>query len=322
MFAARTRNASACAPHIPLSNFSEGHLPIMQYPPTPRRAHARAMLFSVALILVSTNCASPQTKPQQTSSQPTATHAQTPATAPPKSAQDRTPSDTVRAFYTALRERRVRDAFQMSIYKPAIDALTPEEFEELRPEFEKLGEAVPPQIGIYGEQISGERATVFALISTEPGAKQEPVDLIRVGGEWIVGSSESYETVRREGKEFFVNARINTHHAELRKVLLKLVNAEAIYAAQNGGRYADLTALTQSETSMRLGLGEDISALTTLGYRLTLVVAADGKSYKLNAEPVRYGRTGRLSFYTDAAGMQEKDNGGKPFNPPGAKKKN
>jgi hypothetical protein len=296
----------------------------MQFPSTPRRAHARTTLFSVVLILASTNCASPQTRPQQSSqpaSTPTPAQSATPTPAQPKTAQERTPSDTARAFYAALRERRVRDAFSMSIYKSAIDALTSEEFEELRPEFEKLGEAVPPQIGIYGEQISGERATVFALISTEPGAKQEPIDLIRVGGAWIVGSNENYETVRREGKEFFFKARIDTHHEEIRKVLGKLANVEAVYAAQNGGHFGDLAAIRRSEYSLRLGLADDLDTLPTLGYNLTLAVAPDGKSYKVNAEPARYGRTGRLSFYMDATGRQEKDNNGKPFNPPAAKKK-
>jgi hypothetical protein len=297
----------------------------MQYRSTPRRA--RALPFAALLILVSTNCASPRATQQQQNSQTSSaaqvaqspTPAQSPAQA--KSAQERTPSDTVREFYTALRERRVRDAFAISIYKSAIDSLTPEEFEELRPEFEKLGDAVPPQIGIYGEQLSGDRATVFALISTEPGAKQEAIDVIRVGDGWVIGSRENYEIVRREGKGFFINRRIETHHEELRKVLLKIANVEAIYAAQNAGRYADLASLTASESGMRLGLREDTDTLPTLGYRLTITLTPDGKSYKVNAEPLHYGRSGRLSFYTDPTGMQEKDNNGKPFNPTPAKKK-
>ncbi len=301
----------------------------MQYQPTQRRARARTLLPAALLLLASTNCASPRAPQQQQNAQPSPTQqqpatAQTPrpqSPAPSKPAQDRTPSETVRQFYAALREKRVRDAFAISIYKPAIDSLTSEEFEELRPEFEKLGDAVPPEIGIYGEQISGDRATVFAVISTDPGAKQEAIDVIRVGDEWVVGSRENYETVRREGKELFFKARIDTHHEELRKVLLKIANAEAVFAAQNGGRYADLASLTSTESSMRLGLRDDVDAVQTLGYRLALTVAPDGHSYKVNAEPVHYGRSGRLSFYADAAGMQEKDTGGKPFNPPAAKKK-
>jgi hypothetical protein len=286
---------------------------------------ARTLPLAALIVLVSTNCASPRATQQQQNSQTSSaaqaaqSPAPTPSPAQAKSAQERTPSDTVREFYTALRERRVRDAFAISIYKSAIDSLTPEEFEELRPEFEKLGDAVPPQIGIYGEQLSGDRATVFALISTEPGAKQEAIDVIRVGDGWVIGSRENYETVKREGKELFFKARVDTHHEELRKVLLKIANVEAIYAAQNAGRYADLASLTASESGMRLGLREDTETLPTLGYRLTLTLTPDGKSYKVNAEPLHYGRSGRLSFYADSTGMQEKDNNGKPFNPPAKK---
>jgi hypothetical protein len=292
----------------------------MQFHPNPRRACACRLACSTLLVLVFTDCAAPQTKTQANSQPaPTPRAAQTPQ--PATSARPQTPTETVRAFYAALRERRLRDAFALSIYRPAVDPLSAEEFEELRPEFEKLGEAVPEKIEINGEQISGDRATVFARVSDEPGAQQEPVDLIRVGGAWVVGSGENYDAVRREGKDFFFKARAETHHAEMRKVLDKIANAEAVYASQNAGRYADMGALAQSEMSMRLGLREDVDAVATMGYRLTLSVASDARSYKVNAEPARYGRTGRLSYYMDAAGRQEKDNGGKPFNPPPAKKK-
>jgi hypothetical protein len=288
----------------------------MQYRSNPRAA--RALLSSVLFILACTNCASPQAQ-QNSPSKPTAIPS--PAASQAQTAKPQTPSETVRAFYAALRERRVRDAFALSIYKSAVAALTPEEFEELRPEFEKLGDAVPPQIGIYGEQISGDSATVFAVISTDASAKQEAIEVLRAGDGWIVGSREDYDTVQREGKEFFFKARIDTHHSEVRKVLVKLANVEAIHAAQNGGRYADIASLTGGESAMRLGLKDDLDALSTLGYHLALAVSSDGKGYKVNAEPARYGRTGRISFYMDAAGIQEKDNNGKPFNPPPAKKK-
>lgn len=287
----------------------------------------RTLPLAALLVLVSTNCASPRANEQQNTQATNATAAQlqqspTPASSPAqaKPAQERTPSDTVRAFYTALRERRVRDAFAISIYKSAIDSMTPEEFEELRPEFEKLGEAVPAEIGIYGEQISGDRATVFARISDDADAKQTPIELIRSGGAWIIDDTKIHDALQREGKKYLFDQRIDVHHGELRKVLLKIANVEAIYAAQNAGRYADMAVLTASESAMRLGLREDVDSLASLGYRITLTVAPDGKSYKVNAEPLHYGRSGRLSFYTDASGMQEKDTGGKPFNPPAKKR--
>jgi hypothetical protein len=302
----------------------------MQYQPTHLRARARTLLPAALLLLASTNCASPRAPRQQQDSQasPTAQQATAQPSTPPaqspaqsKPVTDRTPSETVRQFYAALRERRVRDAFAISIYKPAIDSLTAEEFEELRPEFEKLGEAVPAEIGIYGEQISGDRATVFAVISTDADAKQTPIELIRSGGVWIIDDPKIHDALQREGKELLFKQRIEVHHDELRRVILKIANAEAVFAAQNGGRYADLASLTSTESSMRLGLRDDVDAMRTLGYRLTLAVTPDGRTYRVNAEPLHYGRSGRLSFYADAAGMQEKDTGGKPFNPPAAKKK-
>src|SRR4051812_2744358 len=78
---------------------------------------------------------------------------------------ERSPSDTVREFYKGMREKRFRDAFNVSIYKPAIESLKPQEFEDLRPDFEKMAvavnERVPEKFEVTGEQISGNEATVF-----------------------------------------------------------------------------------------------------------------------------------------------------------------
>ena len=43
----------------------------------------------------------------------------------------RSPSETVREFYKAMREKRFREAFALSIYKPAIENLKPQEFEDV-----------------------------------------------------------------------------------------------------------------------------------------------------------------------------------------------
>ena len=70
---------------------------------------------------------------------------------PPKSPAPpavRSPSDTVREFYKAMREKRFREAFDLSIYKPAIDPLKPQEFEELRPDFEKMAAVIPVEVDL------------------------------------------------------------------------------------------------------------------------------------------------------------------------------
>src|SRR6266536_4080404 len=86
----------------------------------------------------------------------------TTAQSPPRS-----PSDTVREFYKAMREKRFREAFALSIYKPAIEGLKPQEFEDLRPDFEKMAAVIPEKVDLTGEQISGDAATVFIKIKEE-----------------------------------------------------------------------------------------------------------------------------------------------------------
>src|SRR6476620_4176585 len=76
----------------------------------------------------------------------------------------RSPSDTVREFYKAMREKRYREAFDLSIYKAAIDPLKPQEFEDLRPDFDKMAAVIPVEVNITGEQISGDAATVFVKV--------------------------------------------------------------------------------------------------------------------------------------------------------------
>ncbi len=48
----------------------------------------------------------------------------------------RTPSDTVREFYKAMHDHRFREAWELTIYKPAVDGLNAEEMEDLRLDFE------------------------------------------------------------------------------------------------------------------------------------------------------------------------------------------
>jgi len=235
---------------------------------------------------------------------------------PPASVQNTTPpagspSRVVLDFYQALRERKFREAFAMSIWKPAIEGLTPAEFDELKPEFEKMAAAVPEQIEIGGEQISGDTATVFARVGDDPSAQPEAIPLMRAGGVWIFGDRDKQAEVQRLGKEFFPTARIEQHHAEIEAILLRIANAEAGYSLTHSGVYADLPTLIDSKPSLH----DDVASEDTLGYRFHLAVARDGRSYVAGAEPLRYGHTGRFSYYMDASGFKKKDTGGKPYTP-------
>jgi hypothetical protein len=223
----------------------------------------------------------------------------------------RSPSDTVREFYKAMRARKFREAFAMSIYKPAIEGLKPEEFEDLRPDFEKMAAAIPDQVDISGEQTSGDVATVFVKVKDADNPEQsEPLTLIRVDGVWIVGDKENQEIVRKAGKDFFFNARISTHHSEVQEMLKRISLAQVVYNQQHNGQFGDLAALIATGL-----VPKDLESTDSTGYRFHVNVSRDGKSWTAAAEPAIYGRTGKLSFFMDQSGIRSADLAGKPFNP-------
>jgi hypothetical protein len=224
----------------------------------------------------------------------------------------RSPSDTVREFYKAMREKRFREAFALSIYRPAIDPLKPKEFDELRPDFEKMAAVVPVEVNLTGEQISGNVATVFVRVKEgEEPEKLEPVMLILSGGNWIIGDKENETIVKKAGKQFFFNARIDTHHDEVQAMLTRISLAQLLYSQQHNGLFADLATL------ISLGmLPKDLETTDSTGYRFHIAALDGGKSWNAGAEPAIYGHTGKLSFYMDAAGVRSGDTGGKPLTPP------
>src|SRR2546421_10822661 len=92
----------------------------------------------------------------------------------------RSPSDVVREFYKAMREHRFKDAWAMTIYKPAVESLTAEEMEDLRSTFEEQAAHVPEQVEITGEQIEGKAAKVFVklpAVESTPQVTSQPVTL-------------------------------------------------------------------------------------------------------------------------------------------------
>ena len=222
----------------------------------------------------------------------------------------RTPTDVVRAFYTAMREKRFREAFAMSVFKSAVDELSAEEYEELRPNFEKGGETVPVKLEISGEQISGDTATVFIrLVDAETGElKTDRVSLMRAGNAWIVGDPEVQQNVRKLGKKLFFEERIETNHREAESALKEIAKAQLVYSTRHSGMYGDLPALIGEKLMPQDALNPE-----WVGYRFRINIGKDGKSYTAGAEPTRYGRTGRLSFLMDASSIRSKDTGGKPL---------
>ena len=114
----------------------------------------------------------------------------------------RSPSDVVREFYKAMREHRFKDAWSMTIYRPAVESLSADEMEDLRPFFEAQAAPVPAQIQIDTEKISGNTAQVFIQLppsDASPQITSKPVDLINVAGVWLIGTEAEQTNVKKAG---------------------------------------------------------------------------------------------------------------------------
>src|ERR1044072_389005 len=225
----------------------------------------------------------------------------------------RTPTETMREFYRLMREKKFREAFGMSIYRPAIEGLSAQEFEDLRPDFEKMEAAVsgkiPATVDIPGEQISGDVATVFVKVVDADGKEKiEPASLIKINSAWVVGDQDSLRQVQQAGKKFFFDARINAHHSDVQDMLTRISLAQVAFSQGHNGQFGNMAELVAAGY-----IPKDIEGLESTGYRFQVIRSADGKSWYATAEPAQYGRSGRLSFYLDASGVRSGDSGGKPL---------
>jgi len=220
------------------------------------------------------------------------------------------PTETVKLFYKTMRERKFKEAFAMSIYKPAVEPLSAKEFEDLRPDFEKMAAAIPDQVELSGETVSGDMATVFVKVkeTAETAEKSEPITLIQNNGVWIIGDRENEAIVKKAGKNFFFNARIDIHHSDVQDMLTRIGLAEVVYSQQHDGRYGNLAELITAGL-----LPKDLETTESTGYTFHVNRSSDSKAWYATAEPAQYGRTGKLSFYLDAAGVKSGDAGGKPL---------
>lgn len=225
----------------------------------------------------------------------------------------RTPTEVTREFYRLMREKKFREAFAVSIYRHAIEGLSQQEFDDLRPDFERMALAVNEGINnqdfITGEQVSGETAAVFLKVPGPDGKdKTEPVSLMKIDNVWTIGDKESLEVVKKQGKRFFFEARINAHHSDVQDMLTRIMLAQVVYSQSHNGQFANLAELIAGGL-----VPKDLEGIETTGYRFQVVRAADGKSWYATAEPAQYGRSGRLSFYLDASGVRSGDVNGKPL---------
>lgn len=220
------------------------------------------------------------------------------------------PTDTVRLFYKTMREKKFKEAFAMSIYRAAVEPLSDKELEDLRPDFEKMAAAIPDTVELSGETISGDMATVFVRVkeTAETAEKNEPILLIKNGGAWIIGDRENEAVVKKAGKNFFFNARIDTHHNEVQDLLTRITLAQVVHSQQNNGRFGNLQELVKAGL-----IPKDLEGTDSTGYVFKINKSSDGKTWWATAEPAQYGRSGKLSFYLDAGGVKSADVGGKPL---------
>jgi hypothetical protein len=227
------------------------------------------------------------------------------------------PADTVRAFYAKLREKKFREAIYLTNLRPAIDGLTDAELKEFSVDFEAMAQGVPQEVQINGEITTGDLATVTARLPGEDPDKLElqTIKLRRENGVWIILTvdEEAEKAIKAEGKNYFYNLRIETHHDEAKKMLDRISKAEMVYATQNQNLFAEIAPLVEAGL-----LPPDVQSSVSTGYNYEIKLSSDKKKYTATATPAEYGKSGKLSFIVLlddklAPHLDSKDNGGKPL---------
>jgi hypothetical protein len=221
--------------------------------------------------------------------------------------QPGSPSQVVNDFYNLLRNKQYVEGFRLSVYDGAVSTLSASELQELTPDFDSTFAKIPAGVKIKGEQITQDVATVF--ISMPNSQTNDPVALIRVNGQWKVGDFETYNLVRQQGRDFFFNAKMFVNEREIAELLKQMVASEFLYSQNNKGRLANLGDLVNSAVN---DLPKELSQGVVRGYKIDLRIS--GPSFDILAVPTRYGRSGKLSFFANGAGVRAADMQGKPAN--------
>lgn len=227
------------------------------------------------------------------------------------------PADVVRVFYGHLREKRFRAAIYLTNLRPAIEELSDTELKDFQVDLENVASFVPAEIEINGEIISGDQATVTAKLPGEDPDKTElqELRLRKDKNGWVILTADetAEKRIKTEGKLYLRNLRIETHHAEAKAMLNRIAKAQMAYAAQNGGKYADMKTLVDARL-----LADDALSAESTGYAYTVTVTEGGSKYWANATPAEYGKSGLTSFMVRLSEngsplLNGKDMGGKPM---------
>ncbi|MFT3743636.1 MAG: DUF4878 domain-containing protein [Pyrinomonadaceae bacterium] len=223
------------------------------------------------------------------------------------------PADTVRVFYKNLREKKFREAIFLTNLRPAVEGLTETDLNEFSLDFEKLAGQIPAEVEINGEIVTGDKATVTVnLPGKEDKIETQTIKLEKSGDVWIIQTvdADAQKRIKKEGKQYFYNLRMETHQEEAKKMLERISKAELAYSLQNN-RCADLETLVVGGL-----LPDDVKTSESTGYNYVVTLTTDGKSYHATATPAEYGKSGKMSYILklDAKGQSHvsgKDNGGK-----------
>ena len=216
-----------------------------------------------------------------------------------------TPTQTAMEFYRALREKRYADGFKLSVYRAAVEELSEADFKELEGEFARTFAAIPEKIESRAEKTDADSAVVFLKFD---GIDQpQSVTLIRLNGQWLVGERETLKIVQQQGTAFFFNAKMAVSQDEVADLMNRIIGSELLYAEHKQGACASLEELIKLEA-----LPADVQPGDVSGYRISLTLSSDKKSFVVTAEPSIYGKTGKLSFYGDLSGLRADDLKGRP----------
>lgn len=228
------------------------------------------------------------------------------------------PADIVRIFYKNLRERKFKEAMLMTNLHYAVEGLNDAEMQDLSSDFEPLAAQVPADLEINGEIITNNLATVTAKLPNNETGQMEltKVELRKEKDSWVIitADAEAESLAKKEGKNYFFGLRIDIHQTEAQLMMERIAKAQTVYAAQNGGVFADLPTLISATL-----LPEDVNATKSTGYRFSISLESNKKKYFANAVPDVYGKTGKLSFLLEADGTDQKarlksgDNKGQPL---------
>jgi hypothetical protein len=219
------------------------------------------------------------------------------------------PADTVKEFYRLLREKRYVEGFRLSVYRTAIDGLTEEELKELAAEFDNTFSRIPDTLKILGAQTNGVNATVFIKANPDPkDVTAEEVSLIQVNGQWRIGDQETLKMVDELGRKFFFEIRIRVNEDSAQQYMERYIGAEKLFFDANKGLYGTNEELIKAQFwPAGLKSGE------IYGYKFTIELSQDKRSFWIHAEPTTYSKTGRVSFYADLNGVYKFDNGGRVY---------